>query len=368
MHREAGGKGEEKEAGQGEGQGEGSPGPLRVAALTRGRDTPSARFRVRQYVPLLAAHGIDVREHAPRRPAHRTLGRGRPGAYLQALATRGAAIAATRRADVTWLQRELVSTRRTLEAWTRAPRVFDVDDAVFLKREGAAAAEIARIAQGCRIVLAGNRFLADWFRQWCDDVRIVPTTIDTQRFTPAPLPPAADAPLVVGWIGTHANIHNLEAIQAGVAQALAAHPGARLRVVAERPPRLEQVPADRWGFVPWSAATEVDLLRSFDVGLMPLEDTPWNRGKCGFKLLQYLAVGCPAVASPVGVNADLLGAGEVGVGAGTQEEWAEALARLLGDATARHRMGRAGRALVERSYSAQGVAPAIAKALRDATR
>jgi glycosyltransferase involved in cell wall biosynthesis len=338
-----------------------------VAALTRGRDVPSARFRVRQYVAPLKGLGIDVQEHPPRRPAHRLIGRGQPGALAQAFATRGAAILATRRADVTLLQRELVSTRRTLESWTKAPRVLDVDDAVFLKRDGKAGPALARIAGGCRMVLAGNRFLADWFAQWCDDVRLVPTTVDVERFCPAPSPSAASGATgpVLGWIGTAANVGNLAAIQEPLAAVLARHPGARLRVVAERPPDLPAIPRGRWEFVPWSAETEVALLRSFDVGLMPLDDTPWNRGKCGFKLLQYMAVGVPAVASPVGVNADILGAGG-GLAAGDAAGWQDALDALLSDEAKRRRFARDGRALVESQYSVQAIAPRLAQCLRDA--
>jgi glycosyltransferase involved in cell wall biosynthesis len=338
--------------------------PLRVAALTRGRDVPSARFRVRQFVAPLRGLGVEVREHAPRRPAHRLIGRGQAGALAQALGTRTGAILATRRADVTLLQREFVSTRRTLEGWTRSPRVLDVDDAVFLKRDGAAGPALGAIAKGCRMVLAGNAFLAEWFRSWCDDVRIVPTTVDTARFSPRAGPDKTDE-AVLGWIGTAANAGNLTAIQVPLANVLAANPGARLRVVAERPPHLPRVPADRWEFVQWSAETEVDLLRSFTVGLMPLEDTPWNRGKCGFKLLQYMAVGAPAVASPVGVNADILAAGG-GLAAGDDAAWQESLGRLLADAALRRRLAKAGRALVDSRYSVAAVAPRLASHLRQA--
>lgn len=346
--------------------------PLRVAALTRGRDVPSARFRVRQHIPLLERAGILVREHAPRRPAHRLIGRGQPGALLQAFATRGAAILATRRADVTWLQRELVSTRRTLEGWTKAPRVLDVDDAIHLKRDGAAGPGMARIARDCRMVLAGNRTLADWYRDWCEDVRIVPTTVDASRFSPGDPagrgPSRRDGRVTLGWIGTAANAGNLQALQQPLADVLARHPQARLRVVAERPPTLPAIPVDRWEFIPWSEATEVESLRSFDVGLMPLDDTPWNRGKCGFKLLQYMAVGAASVASPVGVNADILAAGRVGLAASAPEEWKEALDRVLSDQALRTRMGAAGRSLVVERFSAEAVAPTLARAFRDAVR
>lgn len=342
-----------------------------MAALTRGRDVPSARFRVRQYAAPLRAFGVDLQEHAPRRPAHRLIGRGGWGAHAQALGTRLPAIAATRRADVTLLQRELVSTRRTIESWTKAPRVLDVDDAVYLKRDGAAGHDLGRIAADCRMVLAGNRVLADWFSAWCDDVRLVPTAVDTGRF--APTGPAgrtegSETPseeAVLGWIGTAANAGNLAAIQPALARVLQRHPCARLRVVAERPPELPDLPPSRWEFVPWSAAAEVDQLRSFTVGLMPLEDTPWNRGKCGFKLLQYMAVGSASVASPVGVNTDILGGGG-GLAATTQDGWVEALERLLADAALRRRLGREGRALVEARYSVAAVAPVLAANLRDA--
>ncbi|HSW31540.1 MAG TPA: glycosyltransferase family 4 protein, partial [Longimicrobiales bacterium] len=130
-------------------------------------------------------------------------------------------------------------------------------------------------------------------------------------------------------------------------------------------PRLPGVAFER---VRWSAEREAEVLASLDVGLYPLDDTPWTRGKCGFKALQYLSCGVPCVASPVGVLRDIVRPGVTGLHAGDPEGWAAALARLLGDAAERRRMGEAGRALVEEGYSVERVAPLVAEAIETAVR
>jgi glycosyltransferase involved in cell wall biosynthesis len=335
---------------------------LRVAALTRGQHVPSARFRVRQYLPHLRALGVEVEEHAPRRPAHRLIGRGAPGAWAQAMGTRLGAVAATRKADVTWLQRELVSTYATIEGWTKAPRVFDMDDAIYLKRDGAAGKAIEKIVARCEVAVAGNETLAEWLRPRARRVEIAPTAVDTERYTPAPQP--AEGPPVLGWIGTRANLPNLAAIQEPLRRVLTRHPDTKLRVVAEAPPDLPRLPAAQVEFVPWGADAEVGLLRSFTVGLMPLEDTPWNRGKCAFKMLQYMAVGIPAAVAPVGFNRDVLERGEVGLAAADAPAWESALEALLADEPLRSRMGREGRRVVERDFSATQVAAKLAGVFR----
>ena len=117
--------------------------------------------------------------------------------------------------------------------------------------------------------------------------------------------------------------------------------------------------------MPWDGGREVAHVQALDVGLYPLDDSPWSRGKCGFKALQYLACGVPCVASPVGVLGDIVRPGETGLHARSQEEWVDACAALLSDPARRAAMGVRGRALVEERYSVRVAAPFLAEALRD---
>jgi glycosyltransferase involved in cell wall biosynthesis len=333
---------------------------LRVAAFTGGRHVSCARFRVHEYQRPLAALGIALEvfparfgSFPPRRRALRPLWGG--ATLLQRIPD----LLRSRAYAVTLLQRELVSTLATLEGWTGRPRVFDVDDAVWLHARRDA---IRRIARRCDAVICGNAFLADYFRAFHPDVRILPTAVDTDRFAPAGRP---DGPPVIGWTGTSSNFRYLEDIESSLGDVLRARPTARLRIVADAPPPFRRLPADRVDFVPWSPAVEASAVQGMTVGIMPLRDTSWERGKCSHKMLLYMAAGVPVVVSPVGMNRDVLGLGPVGLAATTPGEWREALVGLLDDPAAASRMGAAGREVVLRRFSLAVLAPILAAILQE---
>lgn len=336
-------------------------GRLRVTALTGGRHVPSARFRVEQLAPALRSDGVDLDVRHARissfPPANRP---SRPLWLAATLVARLPDIAATRRGQVTLLQREFVSTLATLEGLTARPRVLDVDDAIWLNRGDGGFAR--RLAREVDVVVAGNAFLAAWFGAWCGRVEILPTAIDTSRFRPSP--PAPVRPRAIGWTGSSANFPYLMLWENALRAVLAAVSDVTVLICADRRPPLDRLPADRWHWVPWTPAVEVPFLQSLDIGLMPLADTPWARGKCSYKMLQYLACGVPAVVSPVGMNSDILAQSPVGIGAGDAEEAAAAIVGLLADPARRAALGQAGRALVEKSYAVDVVAPRLAAILR----
>lgn len=332
---------------------------VRVAALTGGLNAPSSIFRVRQHIEPLAREGVLVREYLPRVDAFidvppRYLGRKHVRRAIRGalwgVKTLGALpnVLQSHRHEVTWIQRELVPGLPTLELLARRPIVFDVDDAVWLhKPAGALACRL--VGERAETVLAGNAHIAEWFSRYNKRVRIVPTAVDTGRYVPAS--GSARSRFVVGWIGTPSNFQYLEPLDAVFAELLKRCPEMELLIVSERPPRFPSVSADRVRFERWSAEGDVAALQRMDVGLMPLADDAWARGKCGFKMLQYMSCGLPVVVSPVGVNRDILARAEVGFGAKTSTEWVDALEFLY-----RHRergveMGRAGRRVVEEGFS-----------------
>lgn len=345
---------------------------IEVAALTSGRDAPSARFRVRQHVPHLARAGIRVREFAPVIDKYRPLPlpprwRRAPlstplqaGWALLKLATRLPGVVAGRRADVTWLQRDLLPGFYTLERLVGRPYVFDVDDAVWLTRPGSARS-VARIAEGAAVVVTGNRFLASWFEAVAGDVRVVHTAVDTRRFTPRPRQSAGDDRFVVGWTGTSSNLVYLEAIESPLAEFLSAT-DSELLVVADAPPRFSTIDPERVRFVRWHPDTEVAAVQDMDVGLMPLPDTDWARGKCSFKMLQYMSCGVPPVVSPVGMNAEVLDMGDVGLGVALDDHraWVDRLSALSTDRDGTRRLGANGRALVVERFDSRVIAAQIA--------
>lgn len=336
--------------------------PLSVVAFTGGRDVPSARFRVRQFVPALHALQVCLTEIPARHGTYPPVERlRRPAWVLRTLASRLRDLARAPRAALTLLQREMLSTQVTLEPLTRRPRVLDVDDAIWVYGGEAFARRLARL---CDLVLCGNAFLAEHFARWHPRVELLPTAVDTVQFTPAATGARDDAPLV-GWTGSASTLPYLEAIERPLAEVLRRHPRATLRVVCDRPPHLASL-AGRVEFVPWSPAVEVRAIQEMSVGLMPLDDTDAARGKCSLKMLLSMACGVPVVVTPVGANRDVLAAGDVGIGASSDAAWVDAIDALLRDPASARAMGTRGRAVVLERYSVQALAPRLAALLRSA--
>jgi glycosyltransferase involved in cell wall biosynthesis len=337
---------------------------MKVAAFTPGTTIPSARFRVRQFVEPLAELGIDLHELRSFSSSYP------PASLIPRLAwgaTRLAELAAqavrSRRYDCVLLQREMISSFVTLEPWTGTPRLLDVDDSIHLLRGGRAARRLAEI---CDCVIAGNDWLAEWYSQWNRNIVVLPTAVDTSIYRPVPAKTESEQ-VVVGWIGTSANFVHLSEVEEALGKAFELLPGLSLKVVGDRPPPFAWLDGRRWQFVRWSEETELSDIQSMDIGIMPLAEerwADWARGKCSFKMLQYMACGLPVIVSPIGMNAQVLAQGEVGMGATGTGEWVEALRQLARSSRLRAAMGAAGRAVVERHYDTGVVAGRLASILR----
>lgn len=313
-----------------------------ILFLTSGRDVPSSRFRVLQYLPRLEEHfRVRVAPCRPRKDRthfdYRFGGRPFGAALFTAkLLNRLAAIARAPLHDLVYIERELiVSLAPRLENMTCAlarRAIFDFDDALHLRHPEAIAAICARVTR----VVAGNETLAAFARKHTDRVSVVPTPIDADRFIPG----KRDGKTVV-WTGSADNLRYLAAIRDTIRRPL--------RVVCDRKPDFD------CEFIPWSPEREVEALQTAGVGIMPLPDDEWARGKCGFKLLQYMACGLPSVASPVGVNPEIIG--ETGV---MTEDWNAGIEKAFA------LDGAPARARVERLYSVQAVFPRWLAALQEA--
>jgi glycosyltransferase involved in cell wall biosynthesis len=255
------------------------------------------------------------------------------------------------------------------------PIVFDMDDAIDLPPPSRALAPAAReryranflaTVEVADLVLCGNRELAA--RLPHRRFELLPTAIDTARFAPEAIVPAS-AGLALGWVGHSDNLRYLEALGEPLRELARRHPGLSLIVVADRPPHLAGVDVE---FRRWTLQDEVSCFRGISVGLMPLEDTPWTRGKCAFKAIQYMALGIPPVASPVGANRDVVHHGRTGFLPADDREWVEQIDRLLEDRELRLRIGDAARRAVVADYSLDVVAPRLIGILTalvgDATR
>ncbi len=252
--------------------------------------------------------------------------------------------------------------KRTLPLWLLKPLkainshiLYDFDDAIFLQPRQKARLE--RMLRMSMVVIAGNEYLATYARQYNPRVVVVPTVVDTDRYRPPDGERhSGDSRVILGWIGSDPTCGNLELLLP-VLGWLAKKYGECIvmKIVAGRNWLVDcPIPLE---FTPWRLETSLMELQRFDIGLAPLADNEWNRGKCGLKLIQYMAVGIPAVASPVGVHVQILEHGRSGFLAGSIQEWQNSLATLIEDNLLRLQMGEEARRRVEAHYSMKSVLP-----------
>ncbi|WP_422126390.1 glycosyltransferase family 4 protein [Thioalkalivibrio sulfidiphilus] len=252
------------------------------------------------------------------------------------------------------------------------PYLVDYDDALFHRYDrhrlalvrGLLGRKIDAVMRHAAVVVAGNNYLAERAHTaGAKRIEVIPTVVDTERYQPAKK--RAAGPPVVGWIGTPKTSHYLYPL-VPVFEALAEQTGARFVAVGARASDFAGTPVEAW---PWSEESEVASIQQFDIGIMPLPDSPWERGKCGYKLIQYMACGVPVVASPVGVNREIVRSDDYGFLAEGPDEWYDRLSELLNcDASTRAAMGRQCRSRVEEWYSVKAQAPRLMQAVREAAR
>jgi len=280
-------------------------------------DTPSRRFRMEAFLPLLENAGMSCKVI------------GLPDALLQRIIC----LLGVPEAKTIVIQKKLLrSFEMRLLKKKSSKLIYDFDDAVYLSRKGSR--RFVRILQEVDQVFAGNDVLASKALQINKNTLCVPTGIDLERFRPAK--GENHSPLRIGWIGSKGNLKNLHLLTIPLLN-LKMDLAFSLRYICDSRDRsLEQ---EGWEYVPWSRNSEVEALSCLDIGVMPLADNEYNKGKCGFKIVQYMAMGIPPVASPVGVNEAFIKNGVNGLLARTDEDWEKALSLLLSDSAERVRMG-----------------------------
>jgi glycosyltransferase involved in cell wall biosynthesis len=351
---------------------------MQVLALTRYSSLgSSSRVRFYQYLPSLASSGMKIRvapllgneyvrnlysgKHQPVIP------------ILMAYIRRTASLLAGRHFDLLWVEKELLPWIpyyvETLLLGRHIPMVVDYDDAAFHRYDrhdnplvrSLFGKKIDALMRRAKTVVAGNQYLADRASSaGATKIEYLPSVADTDRYT---IRQKTTGHFRIGWIGSPVTAPFLGLIRDALDDAVR-QTGARLVLVGagDRDP----LPGVEKELVPWSEDSQVAHIQSFDVGIMPLPDGPFERGKCGYKLIQYMACGLPVIASPVGANKHIVEHGKTGFLASNTAEWVEALVKLSRDADMRVSLGMAGRRKVEQEYSLQVTAPRLLKILTEA--
>jgi glycosyltransferase involved in cell wall biosynthesis len=257
-------------------------------------------------------------------------------------------VLASRKSNLTWLERELIASKATLEKYTGGKRVIDIDDAIWLTSKNPFTEEILRYSH---TVIAGNCYIADYYRNAGARVTVIPTSIDTDLWKPMVRP--GQESWTVGWIGTSSNLPYLYSIEEPLADFLNDHSGTRLLVVSNLQPHFRLIPNRAVSFVRWTPHMENRLVQQMDVGIMPLTDTEWELGKCACKMLLYMAVGIPCIATPIGSSKEILSQARIGCSAHSLDDWYHSLKNLFRNPNLAFTLGRAGRQLVTERYSVE---------------
>jgi glycosyltransferase involved in cell wall biosynthesis len=313
-----------------------------LTALVESPDHVCCRYRLAAFRPFLEREGHELELCPLPRPWWR---RWRLFGSL-----RGASVVLQRRLLPRWEMARLRKFVRHL--------LFDFDDAVFLRdsyspkglHHARRLRRFAATVRACDRVIAGNRFLGDEAARWAGAhrVHLIPTCVDPERYPLPPKPSQGEGPLELVWVGSSSTLRGLEAVAPLLDEVGRRVPGLRLKVICDRFPTLRDLPV-----VPcqWTEAGEAVELAISDIGISWIPDDLWSRGKCGLKVLQYMAAGLPVVANPVGVHLEMVRHGQSGFLAQTADQWVTAITRLARDPGLRQRLGQAGRRRLESEYS-----------------
>lgn len=343
---------------------------------------PGLRFRIEQWMPFLEKEGIEFAFSPFKSPElHKIIYK--PGHYMTkswliflSYLKRVKEAIKVCQFDAVFLKHEAAiigpAIIETLIHRSKVPIIYDMDDAYFvryisptnkyfsyLKFPG----KTDRICKLSAHIVVGNSYLRDYALQHNSNVTIIPTTIDTKKYTVKEINPNKEK-LTIGWTGSHSTLQHLDTLKSALLKLRNKHPF-KLHVIGGTNfdlPGVEVYAQD------WKAETEVSDLHNFDIGIMPLPDNEITRGKCGLKALQCMAIGIPTVCSPVGVNSEIIQDGVNGFLASTDDEWVEKLSLLIESPELQIRLGQAGRKTVEEWYSAEVQVPRMLEVLRFVVR
>ena len=365
---------------------------IKITALTQGPPSHScSRFRVRQYIEPLSSLGIQINEYVPIistyqavPPKDRLPEWMNSGIYNRCLRyiwqgkkiiNRIPGILASQTSDITWLQREIIPFRFTLEPLLKHPLVFDVDDVIWQFQSSSysynsvvgqrVAQSIAKIAKCADVVIVGNSYLAQWFSDYSSNIRIIPTAVDTERYKPLVATNNQSKKFTIGWIGSDANIQYLYGVETPLKHFLRDFADSEILIVSDKPPSFRDLSNDQVRYIAWSPEVEVQAIQQMDIGIMPLVKDGYTIGKCSLKMLQYMACGLPVVVSPVGMNAEVLALGNLGLGVEKESDWYDALVVLYQHRERGNQYGREGRRIVEDYFSQKVIVKELASIFKE---
>jgi glycosyltransferase involved in cell wall biosynthesis len=326
---------------------------MKVAFLIHSLEASSSRYRVVQYLPFLKEEGIEVTVHFYKQGWLDRL------MFYRALDDYY---------DVYCILRKLFVPTEFGYIRKKARKViYDFDDAVMYRSSGSRSPysftrrmRFAYLVRRVDHVIVGNNFLKSEALRYSTNVTVIPTSIDFSRYSMREKD-SREGCVTIGWLGSGSTLKYLKPLIPSLRKVYKEYPHLQLKIVSDRFPDDLAMPVIK---KPWSSDEEISDLKSLDIGIMPLTDDPWSRGKCGLKILQYCSVGIPVVCSPVGINREIVKDGINGFWAHNPREWEEKLLTLVRDERLRRAMGSQGRATVKEGYTLEVNAPRLISVIK----
>jgi glycosyltransferase involved in cell wall biosynthesis len=352
---------------------------MKVALLTKyDNQAASTRHRFDQYQPFLESNGLEIIKKplfnkTYLQNLYRTNNRDISHIFRSYL-TRMLWLVSKPDVDLIWLHCDLFpympGILERLVTFPKKPIIYDFDDAIFhnynlspkwyvRKFLGSKLHDTIGVA---KMAFCGNEYLAKYARSICPKTKIIPTVINTEIFHPIKNEQLKECPVRIGWIGTPTTYNQYLYPKLPMLKDLALKEGCQIYAMGISKDTRKIHPSLK--IFEWSEESEIPFIQSLDIGIMPLTNSPWARGKCGFKIIQYMACGLPVVASPVGVNCDIIEHGVNGFLAETDEDWNESIKILLNDKDLRLRMGSAGQKKIVKDFSLKTWGPKVSQIIR----
>jgi len=353
---------------------------IKCGSLTDHLWTPSSRFRIRQYADLMAKNDVLLTDF-PRMHSTEVTGKKIEKRIREsAVATADAAyetilnvvdtksrINKINKLDMAWISREPIVGIPLWYASLKIPYIYDIDDSIFLNPLSKKIVEV--LSRNSNVVFAGNEYLADYCSKFSSAVYVVPTAVDLSRYHPSKLTSTenldCEKKFIVGWSGTSSSFKFFLPILPSLLRFFETRVGAVLRICADRFPVEFGELCKYIEFQPWTEHDEVSQINSFDVGIMPMFDDDWSKGKCAYKMLLYMACEIPVCVSPYGVNQKLVSEDSIGLGCRTGQDWIDALDRMFKNRRNIRQEFNRGREVVAKYYSVEIVGARILGLIRD---
>lgn len=324
------------------------PQKKRITALTQGFNVPSARYRIRQLIPLLTDNNVIINElisstgaYPPNDLKNRLIW------FYNSIVENFERVNSANDSDCIIIQRELISTLPSFEFLLKKPVIADIDDAIWLHKGGIAAKNLAK---NVNHIVVGNSYLANFFQNLNKNIEIIPTGVDTDKYINFSESVNNDGTKIIGWSGTSGGYKYFEKIQKKIGVLLRKYPDWKIRFVSDERPNFPHIPSSQIEYIKWSPDNDVNSICEMDIGLMPLNNDAWSLGKCSYKMLLYMSCKIPVVVSDIGMNSEILKMGEVGLGVNKFSDWTDELEFLMINDSVRRGMGDVGRGVVENNF------------------